>query len=95
MEPKGTTILINGKVVEDLSSFSFWFYNDLGGSPVSLGFTTRDPDPKAGELAKYTSYSLVPPAAKANAAAGLHRRQPPPMTRASICNPPDVHASTA
>lgn len=78
---KGTTIKINGKEVDNLSSLSFYWY---GGSycPLSLSYTVRDPQSKPGELHSCTTYYLRCPepvgayatdgatVAKAEAAAG-------------------------
>ena len=63
----GTKILLNGKEIKDLTVLNFTFYNDAYGSPVSMEFSTRDPEYKAGTLAEFKRFSLIPPAEQAKA----------------------------
>jgi len=65
----GTTILLNGKRIENLVCFDFTIYGprkdgvNSGQGMVCVNFSTEEPDVKPGELTAWTSYRLRPPVA--------------------------------
>jgi len=58
---KGTKIMLNGKAIENLGSISLTFFNDGLPSPLSLGFSTKDPDAEPGTLIQHSHFSLICP----------------------------------
>jgi hypothetical protein len=57
---KGTSILLNGKPIQNLESFSFNWYKS-SWMPLSIGFRVQDTDVKPGSFSGSTWYYLVPP----------------------------------
>ncbi len=58
---EGTTILLNGKAIENLASLSLMIWPRDSYMPVSLGFRVEDRESNPGTLSTSTYYSLIPP----------------------------------
>lgn len=66
----GTTVTLNGQKIANLAVFYLNFYNDGLPNPLSISYSTNDPNPQPGSMNEMHSYSLIP--SQADASTGVH-----------------------
>jgi len=90
---KGTIIRLNGQVIENLTVFRLCLHNDGLPNPLSVSFTTKDPNPQPGSLTEMHQFSLVPAMADTYASTAGAAARPAGQFMSHFAGPQAEHPS--